>query len=270
MAEEDQAKWLGSLLGFALLFLLAILFFTNPLAGIVAFLFLLSVLVVIAASRDEGKVLEKLKKMSASMPERPEAVLLDPDESVVLRGCAQFCKAEGSVRRRDVDVEEEELELWYPRVYLTEKRLVIEGEAERFFEKLEVHESIPLEQIVSVKVLKEKSPVPELLVTTKLRGYWSRFRLEIPGAQTWRDEIARLRAERVRSLEKRGRPAVDFSSIRDILERGGVVVYTVKCPVCGAPLKLPETGRETKCSYCGATVYAEDVLSKLKELLERQ
>ncbi|ABL78774.1 TFIIB-type zinc ribbon-containing protein [Thermofilum pendens] len=269
MAEKGQVRSPASLVGLIVLLLLAVVFLWNPLVAMILLLilFLYSVFVVIVAkvALKEERILEKLKEMDASMPERPEAVLLDPDEVVVLRGHAGLCSAEGQAQ-------EFPLTLVLPKVYLTGKRLIIEGVAERPFEnqRLEVHESILLEQIVGVKVLKEKSPIPELLVTTKLRGYWSRFRLEIPGAQTWRDEITRLRAERVRSLEKREKPAVDFSSIRDILERGGVVVYTVKCPVCGAPLKLPETGRETKCSYCGATVYAEDVLGKLKELLERQ
>ncbi len=52
---------------------------------------------------------------------------------------------------------------------------------------------------------------------------------------------------------------MDFSTIRDLLEKGGVVLYTVKCPNCGAPLELPERGSKIRCEHCG--------VKKLSELL---
>jgi len=77
-----------------------------------------------------------------------------------------------------------------------------------------------------------------------------------------------LRAARVEELRRRERPViVDFSALRDILERGGISTFVPKCPNCGAPIQLPESGESVKCPYCGATIYAKDVLERLKELL---
>jgi hypothetical protein len=60
---------------------------------------------------------------------------------------------------------------------------------------------------------------------------------------------------------------VDFSTLRDYMTKGGITVQTVKCPQCKAPLTMPETGSLAKCSYCGSTVYASDIMDKFKQLI---
>jgi len=60
---------------------------------------------------------------------------------------------------------------------------------------------------------------------------------------------------------------LDFSILRDYMTKGGISVQSVKCPQCKAPLTMPENGSFVKCSYCGATVYASDIMDKVKQLI---
>ena len=60
---------------------------------------------------------------------------------------------------------------------------------------------------------------------------------------------------------------LDFSILRDYMTKGGISVQSIKCPQCKAPLTMPENGNFVKCSYCGATVYASDIMDKVKQLI---
>jgi hypothetical protein len=60
---------------------------------------------------------------------------------------------------------------------------------------------------------------------------------------------------------------IDFSWVREYFDKGGLVLTTVKCPQCGGSIELPKEGNLTKCKYCGANVYAQNVLDRLKGLL---
>jgi DNA-directed RNA polymerase subunit RPC12/RpoP len=41
----------------------------------------------------------------------------------------------------------------------------------------------------------------------------------------------------------------------------------MKCPECGAPIKMPDSGNQTKCEHCGNTVLAQDIFDKIKSLI---
>jgi len=71
---------------------------------------------------------------------------------------------------------------------------------------------------------------------------------------------AEKRKERVHVL-------LDFSFIKNYMEKGGLVLQTVRCPNCGAPMKLPESGSEVVCSHCASTIYAQDIFEKIKALI---
>ncbi len=60
---------------------------------------------------------------------------------------------------------------------------------------------------------------------------------------------------------------LDFSSIRDTLLKGGVVVSSLNCPQCSGPLELPETGKQTTCKYCGASIRPVDLFDKIKSMV---
>jgi hypothetical protein len=61
---------------------------------------------------------------------------------------------------------------------------------------------------------------------------------------------------------------IDFADLREYIDHGGFVIRELKCPSCGSPFPIPEQGSTTRCKYCGATLVAEDVFAKLKQLLE--
>jgi len=72
-------------------------------------------------------------------------------------------------------------------------------------------------------------------------GYVDHAVLCVLNGEIWKRETIRLRNIRIAQLE-RGR-TVDFSLIREMLERGGIVLQSIKCPNCGAPLEIPSSGR---------------------------
>ena len=79
----------------------------------------------------------------------------------------------------------------------------------------------------------------------------------------------RKRREEIEAERKRDRVQVvlDFSALKDYMEKGGLVLQKTKCPECGAPMPLPTTGNQTKCDHCGSIVYAQDIFEKVKALI---
>ncbi len=60
---------------------------------------------------------------------------------------------------------------------------------------------------------------------------------------------------------------LDFSFLKSIMEKGGLMMQVLKCPECGATVDFPKTGNEIKCVHCGKTIYAQDVFEKIKGLI---
>ena len=82
--------------------------------------------------------------------------------------------------------------------------------------------------------------------------------------------IALFRYFRDKLIEQKQRKAtvtIDFSSLKSLIEKGGIVLTTLACPMCNGPLRIPTDGTETVCQHCGGTVYAQDIFKKLKTLL---
>lgn len=79
----------------------------------------------------------------------------------------------------------------------------------------------------------------------------------------------RKRREEIEAEKKKERVHVmlDFSGLKEYMEKGGLILQKTKCPECGGPLPLPTTGSQTKCEHCGSTVYAHDIFEKVKSLI---
>jgi len=60
---------------------------------------------------------------------------------------------------------------------------------------------------------------------------------------------------------------LDFSFLRDYMSKGGLSLQVVKCPQCGAPISLPKEGSQTVCGHCRSTVFAQDIMEKVKQLI---
>lgn len=90
-------------------------------------------------SKEEMKL---IKKYEEKMSKKPESVLLDPNERVVAWGCGSEFYWEKYPYDRDEELYRLE---YYPRIYLTNRRLILESG--------DWHHEIPLENIVGVELL---------------------------------------------------------------------------------------------------------------------
>lgn len=77
------------------------------------------------------------------------------------------------------------------------------------------------------------------------------------------------RRKQIESERRKERVTVvlDFSSLKDYMEKGGLAMQTFRCPNCSAPVEFPEKGKTTKCTHCGTKIYARDIFEKIKELI---
>jgi len=90
--------------------------------------------------------------------------------------------------------------------------------------------------------------------------------------QSAQQELNQLVQGRLHEIEQEKQRAriqyvLDFSFLRAEMEKGGVVVQTIRCPSCGAGISLPSTGTSARCPYCGSVVYAHDVFEKMKGMI---
>lgn len=75
--------------------------------------------------------------------------------------------------------------------------------------------------------------------------------------------ILKLRAKEMLRASK---PLVDFSLLKSILDKGGIVATTIKCPSCGGILDVPNEGKFVKCRYCGHTIFVEEAINMIREM----
>ena len=61
---------------------------------------------------------------------------------------------------------------------------------------------------------------------------------------------------------------MDFSFLKDILERGGIIIQSTKCPNCGSAVRFPEGGTMVRCTYCGSDLQAYDILERLRSIIQ--
>lgn len=104
------------------------------------------------------------------------------------------------------------------------------------------------------------------------------FHLRIPGIPGSVDSARfsppiqsaiKARKEELESEKKRERVHVllDFSFLKDHMRQGGLSIETFRCPSCGAPVKLPDSGNQTTCEHCGSVIYSQDIFEKIKALI---
>jgi len=75
-----------------------------------------------------------------------------------------------------------------------------------------------------------------------------------------------MKMEEERKMEKT-QLILDFSFLKSILEKGGVVMQSMRRPSCGAILQIPKLGTTVKCDYCGTSVNAIDIFERIRGLL---
>lgn len=72
---------------------------------------------------------------------------------------------------------------------------------------------------------------------------------------------------KVEEDKKRVQVVLDFSSLKDTLSKGGIVMTAYNCPKCNAMVDLPEAGKVLICKYCGTPIKPVDIFEKIKALL---
>jgi DNA-directed RNA polymerase subunit RPC12/RpoP len=61
---------------------------------------------------------------------------------------------------------------------------------------------------------------------------------------------------------------LDFSSLKDVMSKGGLVMTTYKCPNCNGMVNIPEAGKILMCQYCGTPIKPVDIFEKIKSLIQ--
>jgi len=79
----------------------------------------------------------------------------------------------------------------------------------------------------------------------------------------------KARKQELENEKKRDKVQIvlDFSFLRTYMEKGGLSLQVLKCPECGGPIKIPQSGNNTVCQHCGNNVYAQDIFEKVKALI---
>lgn len=127
--------------------------------------------------------------------------------------------------------------------------------------------SIPLEKIQGIS---QGGTISKFISITDDQGtYVFHLRAQFDTFRNAMMETIKQRKQELEAEKKRERVHIllDFSFLRSYMEKGGLKVQTLKCPNCGAPVKLPESGNQTECEHCGSTIYAQDIFEKVKALI---
>lgn len=76
-------------------------------------------------------------------------------------------------------------------------------------------------------------------------------------------QLIKKRKVEIRESIKSRSLTLDFSELRRMLEKGGIILDAVTCPECSAPLVVPNSGDYTTCSRCGNLIDAKLLLRRL-------
>jgi len=114
----------------------------------------------------------------------------------------------------------------------------------------------------------DKVPMPRTLLKIENENKVLLVEILEPSSEVQTFVLQMLKAIQKKQEKERPIVVIDFSRVRDYLDKGGLVLTTVKCPQCGASIELPKKGSTTKCGYCRASIYAQDILEKFKGLMQ--
>jgi hypothetical protein len=145
-------------------------------------------------------------------------------------------------------------------------------EAHGVFEK-SYHQvlTIPLEKLGGISV--GGTLIPFVSIADDSQNYI--FHLEGIGKEefpAFRQKIMICCQKRREELEIEKRKdrvqiVIDFSMLKDYMEKGGLVLQKTKCPECNAPIPIPTSGSQMVCQHCGSTILAQDIFEKIKSLI---
>jgi len=198
--------------------------------------------------------------------EKGEEILISWDGNVETIGKAVITK--GTLIKRHKVVEAKERKKG--TLVLTNRRLLWVTKRGIFGKSYHVTHEVPLEEVKGVSsggtISKYVSILsPENEYRFHLLGTYGSIQKFNPLMRT----AMETRKKEIETEKRKARVHImlDFSSLKDYMKKGGLVLQTVKCPVCSGPLKLPKSGNQTTCEHCKNTVYAQDIFEKVKALI---
>ena len=131
--------------------------------------------------------------------------------------------------------------------------------------------TIPLSKLAGVSVGGSLAPFISIADDQEnhvfhLRGIGKK---EFPALRQKIMECCQQRKEELETESKKERIQilVDFSNLKDYMEKGGLVLQNTKCPECNAPIPIPTSGNQVVCQHCGSTILAQDIFEKIKSLI---
>jgi ribosomal protein S27AE len=161
----------------------------------------------------------------------------------------------------------------FGNLFLTNKRIIFEHQSGIFTKRVYVTLDLPLEAVSSISV---EGILSKKLVVYAKKGFVSDFpvRLDfsVKEPEQWQGRIRAAVGAKMQSIEAEKRKervqiVLDFGALKEYMIRGGLTLQAIKCPECGAPMKLPDSGNQTKCEHCGNTILAQDIFEKIKSLV---
>jgi hypothetical protein len=92
---------------------------------------------------------------------------------------------------------------------------------------------------------------------------------EFPAFRQQIMECCQKRREALEAEKRKERVqiVIDFSMLKEYMEKGGLVLQKTKCPECNAPIPIPTTGNQVICQHCGSLILAQDIFEKIKSLI---
>ena len=162
--------------------------------------------------------------------------------------------------------------IWLGFLALTDRRLAFLEEVGLFTKTYRVKESIDLENLINISV---QGVSKKLYVTYQAGGNSVERMFGGTSGSTLleiQSEIEETRAARVNIIEHEKKQArvqyvLDFSFLKDQMEKGGIMVSTIRCPNYGGTLALPSTGVSVRCGHCQCDVVAQDIFERMRGLL---
>lgn len=198
--------------------------------------------------------------------EKGEAILTSWTGNVETIEKTVITKGRYIKRHKVVDAKEREK----GTLVLTNRRLLWVTKRGIFGKSYHITHEIPLE---NVKGVSSGGTISKYI---SVKDSESEYRFHLSGMygsiQEFNPLVRTAMETRKKEIETEKRKArvhimLDFSSLNDYMKQGGLVLQTIKCPVCSGPLKLPESGNQTTCEHCKNTVYAQDIFEKVKALI---
>jgi DNA-directed RNA polymerase subunit RPC12/RpoP len=61
---------------------------------------------------------------------------------------------------------------------------------------------------------------------------------------------------------------IDFSTLKDVMAKSGILMTSYECPNCKGTVKIPEAGNIIICQYCRTPIRPMEIFKKIKFLMQ--